>query len=207
MGFVPLMKKPLAILLLLFSPSFLFSQLGFGVGFGSTGISLGSVMMLKYTDSQKFVTHIATTDSRDLGPTYDFNPDVFGDSDRGRAQSSIWFSMGIVKKVEDIKFISNKSPISSLSLAGGISMMDEFYVRYDKSELLSDYGTYYVTDDSKSRVLPTVTFGMYFDFRKDKREEEDEYLYRFRVKDPRPQLALTLNLVPFDIGLAYFFFD
>ena len=110
------MKKPLAILVLLFSYSSLYSQsLGLGIGFGKNG---GSFQITGIQGSKVF--HLAGNifNGRNEEDTFEFSPSLFDDRDKGKLREASWVGYGFYQKVGNAAF----------SLAGGLSIGNEFFI-------------------------------------------------------------------------------
>jgi hypothetical protein len=175
------MKKPLAILLLLFSYSSLYSQMwggGVGLGYGKNG---GSFQMTGILGSKVF--HLAGNifNGRNEEDTYEFSPSLFDDRDKGKLREAVWVGYGYYQKVGNAAF----------SLAGGLSISNEFFIREDLTEILADKGTYYVRDDDSTSFMPTLILSTYANVGK--------------TKSDKSQLGMTLNLFPFDFSFVYVF--
>ena len=167
--------------LILLVPTLIFGQNQFGLGLGM-GPNGGS-FSLNSIRPNGTVFHIGANifNARNEKNTYDFNPNLYDDADKGKLKEMAWITYGFLKKVEN----------NSFSISLGLSFGTEYYKKYDNSEILSDDGNYYVTDDKSKTIAPTILFGSYFDISKNTYEKK--------------LLGITLNLVPFDIGINYFF--
>jgi len=180
------MKKPFAILLLLFSYSSLYSQSwwdkawwgGGGMGYGKNGASFQATGV-----SGSSVFHIAGNifNGRSEEDTFQFSPNLFDDKDKGKLREAVWMGIGYYKKVGNTAF----------SIAGGISSREEYFIKEDATEILSDEGIYYVKDDESSSFMPTVILSSYTNIGK------TEY--------DKKVLGITLNFVPIDLSLVLLF--
>jgi|TARA_B110000438_G_C15691117_1_gene596812 hypothetical protein len=155
------------------------AQIGLGLGIGPNGGSF-SLSSIRPNDT---VFHIGANifNGRNEKNTYDFNPNLYDDADKGKLKEMAWITYGFIKRVENNAF--------SISL--GLSFVNEYYKKHDNSEILSDDGNYYVTDDKNKTMAPTILFGSYFDISKN--------IYEKKL------LGITLNLIPIDIGIIYYF--
>jgi len=171
------MKRLWVILFVL--PIFAQTQFGLGLGMGQNG---GSFSLNGIMPNDK-VFHVGATifNARSENNTYDFNPNLYDDTDKGKLKEMAWITYGIIKRV-------NKNAVS---ISVGLSLGSEYYKKYDSSEILSDDGNYFVKDDKSNTMSPTILFGTYFDMGSPKYEDK--------------LLGITLNLVPIDIGIIYYF--
>ena len=85
--------------------------------------------------------------------TFDFAPNLFDDEDRGKHKTYVSIGGGIAY-----------NPKGSYQLIlGGLSLgfRDEYFKKYDSSEILADDGNYYVKDDDNSgKMYLSPYFGL-----------------------------------------------
>ena len=166
-------------LILFVIPLFAQTKFGLGLGVGQNGgsFSLNGIM----PNDKVFHVGVNMFNGRSDKNTYDFNPNLYDDADRGKLKEMVWITYGIIKRVNN----------NAISISAGLSLGDEYYKKYDSSEILSDDGNYFVKDDNSNIIRPTILIGTYFDMGSNKYENKI--------------LGITLNLVPIDIGINYFF--
>ena len=171
------MKRLWVILFVL--PLFAQTKFGLGLGVGQNGgsFSLNGIM----PNDKVFHVGVNMFNGRSDKNTYDFNPNLYDDADRGKLKEMVWITYGIIKRVNN----------NAISISAGLSLGDEYYKKYDSSEILSDDGNYFVKDDKSNTMSPTILFGTYFDMSNNKYENK--------------LLAITLNLIPLGIGISYYF--
>ena len=125
-----------------------------------------------------FMSFQSNFSNRSEDDTYDFSPNLFDDSDRGKLKE-----YGTIIIGRSIPILKN----NHFYYGGGISMFKEYYERYDSSEILSDNGTYYITDDNSNQTLPTLYFGL-----------------TNRISD-KTDFGVSVNLVPLNLSLFFLF--
>lgn len=144
------MKKLLTLIII----SIGFSQIssigvGVGSGFDNLSISLG----IEFDKSQYFGVGGGSNlfSGRDEDNTYEFSENLFDDEDRGKVVEKRWLVGGKI-------FSLNEK--NNFYLGGGISIYGEYFKKFDSSEILSDDGNYYVTDDKSTNYKPTLYLGV-----------------------------------------------
>jgi len=108
--------------------------------------------------------------------TYDFSDDLFNDEDRGEAKASSWLVAGSVNK------LSNKS---LMFIGGGIASIEEYYKRYDSTQILGNDGEYYLEQD-KHRYTPTLYLGI------------------ATLLDEKNMIGMNFNLIPMDFSVMWY---
>ena len=128
--------------------SFCYSSFGISLGSGENGGSFGMGFQVEGNWFFMIETNMSGISEDNI---YDFSPELFDDEERGKIKDCSWVVFG---KSFDI-FKNNK-----FFLGGGYSVSTEYYKRYDSSEIPSDSGIYYITDDNSGGTLPTLYFGI-----------------------------------------------
>ncbi len=188
------MKKTLLMIVLhLFISNGFCQHFGMGIGGGVSGVSMTLGVMGSSTDflgnkkTQYFgmvgvgpITFGARTEDN----TYDFSETLFDDEDRGKIKEGAWFVGGQT---------INLNERNKVFVGGGISVTNQYYKRYDSSEILSDNGIYYINDDNSTKYEPTLYLGFSI-----KSKSQSEYGFG-------SDFGLYVNLNPFDISIIWWF--
>ncbi len=130
---------------------------GCGLGVGEAGVSVNSVFgtMISGNPHKKYFIMVGGylfSNSRNDDNTYDFSPTLFDlDTDKGKIKEDLWITVG--------KVIKTKNNLQ-IYLSGGLNFHNEFYKRYDSSEILADDGIYYIKDDDSINSSPTLLLGI-----------------------------------------------
>ena len=128
-------ERLLLILLISWVSNDLYSQtVGLGGGLSRSGgsFSTGFILTNARNITQKYFLIIGTNNlftGRSENNTYDFSPSLFDDQDRGELKGSTWMVGGVVRK------LNNEM---KLFVGGGVSVYNEYFKRYDESEILGD---------------------------------------------------------------------
>ena len=86
---------------ILFVPTLIFgqNQFGLGLGMGQNGASLSLNGIMR--NDKIFHVGVNMFNGRSDKNTYDFNPNLYDDADRGKLKEMVWITYGIIKRVNN----------------------------------------------------------------------------------------------------------